>query len=482
MVSSNKTTSVVVCLLVLVSGCSGFSIGTDSNQTTVDNDATAVSTLPTATPSPTIEHTRTETSTSTPTHTPTPDPQRQALDAVLADMPDEEAAAVREQALVDDAVDDEDLAVARLLANSSGGYRSAVLRDVPYDDGWRADNSTVLRGEARHLYETGADDIPAELDRVRRALASDRALEANDVAYMQRLFNGQYNRSQPYSVVEQARRAGLLNASIADTEITDTELAALERTDGDVLIDGLEKELGTDPADPDTDGDGLQDGWEVYLTELYPDADPQNRDMYIEVDRMDGAERLPDTALEDVRRQFSRINGENPGLQVHFGRDDTVPERRSIEFDSSGGSEDYYLQNHFDHNGEGYFYVVVSTKDPVVDGESYTGVADVRQNWLFVNGNRDQKLVRGTLLHESGHAAGLSSDLYRGIDSRAVEFQDYPSIMNYNWYELYLDDSENPPIKFSDGENSRHDFDDLRHLDKNFSQPDTSDVEIDGKN
>ena len=34
-------------------------------------------------------------------------------------------------------------------------------------------------------------------------------------------------------------------------------------TDGDLLLDVREKELGTDPNNPDTDGDGYSDGEEV---------------------------------------------------------------------------------------------------------------------------------------------------------------------------------------------------------------------------
>lgn len=47
-------------------------------------------------------------------------------------------------------------------------------------------------------------------------------------------------------------------------------------TDGDGLTDGFEREIGTDPLNPDTDGDGLTDGEEVlkYKTDpLNPDTD-----------------------------------------------------------------------------------------------------------------------------------------------------------------------------------------------------------------
>ena len=40
--------------------------------------------------------------------------------------------------------------------------------------------------------------------------------------------------------------------------------------DNDGLLDADEAAAGTDPADPDTDSDGLKDGWEVYITGTDP--------------------------------------------------------------------------------------------------------------------------------------------------------------------------------------------------------------------
>ena len=51
-------------------------------------------------------------------------------------------------------------------------------------------------------------------------------------------------------------------------------------TDFDELEDGAEVALGTDPFNPDTDGDGLEDGDEVFffLTDPFnPDTDGDGR-------------------------------------------------------------------------------------------------------------------------------------------------------------------------------------------------------------
>ncbi|MBI4861813.1 MAG: hypothetical protein HY815_16375, partial [Candidatus Riflebacteria bacterium] len=64
--------------------------------------------------------------------------------------------------------------------------------------------------------------------------------------------------------------------------------------DGDNLANALESWLGTDPSNPDTDGDGLADDWEVFgLVTPYGDEDlpaydasPVRKDLFVELDVM----------------------------------------------------------------------------------------------------------------------------------------------------------------------------------------------------
>src|SRR3954453_1478185 len=73
--------------------------------------------------------------------------------------------------------------------------------------------------------------------------------------------------------------------------------APLADSDGDGVLDDQEKQIGTDPCNADTDGDGLEDGWEISgrvpsavirgLEPLaLPGADPLRKDVYVEVDWM----------------------------------------------------------------------------------------------------------------------------------------------------------------------------------------------------
>ncbi len=73
-------------------------------------------------------------------------------------------------------------------------------------------------------------------------------------------------------------------------------------SDGDGLVDPVERDLGTDPFDVDTDGDGLLDGDEINVVgtdPLEPDTDGGGVDDGAEVDRnsdpLDAADDFPDT-------------------------------------------------------------------------------------------------------------------------------------------------------------------------------------------
>ncbi len=101
-------------------------------------------------------------------------------------------------------------------------------------------------------------------------------------------------------------------------------------SDEDGLPDVDERELGTSPRSPDTDGDGLLDGWEVQgyrngrLFEplhMYG-ADPLRKDIFVEIDWMltaDGSStenaRLAYQAAVDITRVFE---DSGTGIRIHF--------------------------------------------------------------------------------------------------------------------------------------------------------------------
>jgi hypothetical protein len=96
--------------------------------------------------------------------------------------------------------------------------------------------------------------------------------------------------------------------------------------DADGLTNEQEAALGTDPLNPDTDNDGLLDGWEVGA---YRDLDlkalgcsPLKQDMICLISRYSNVDKaLVDREIERVRRTFSELDTPNPdgtkGLAFH---------------------------------------------------------------------------------------------------------------------------------------------------------------------
>jgi hypothetical protein len=107
-------------------------------------------------------------------------------------------------------------------------------------------------------------------------------------------------------------------------------------SDGDGLTDAEEIALGTRIGDPDTDDDGLLDGWEVLgyrlngFVEPLPayGADPLRKDIFVEIDWMASIEGSPHVnaviayqAAIDVVRTFRRSGA---GIEIHFDLGPTI--------------------------------------------------------------------------------------------------------------------------------------------------------------
>jgi hypothetical protein len=107
--------------------------------------------------------------------------------------------------------------------------------------------------------------------------------------------------------------------------------------DGDGLPRWQERRIGTDPSNNDTDGDALEDGWEVMgmVPSLVrsahaqgvplPGADPLRKDLFVEVDWMRGATHSHEfrrAARDRVEDAFSRAPVSNPsgemGINIHI--------------------------------------------------------------------------------------------------------------------------------------------------------------------
>ncbi len=77
--------------------------------------------------------------------------------------------------------------------------------------------------------------------------------------------------NEPATVSEPAPEYVAETVAPAEPVVADTAVASAEDLDADNYVDALELEVGLDPANPDTDGDGVADGDEaaIYLTDPF---------------------------------------------------------------------------------------------------------------------------------------------------------------------------------------------------------------------
>lgn len=241
-------------------------------------------------------------------------------------------------------------------------------------------------------------------------------------------------------------------------------------TDSDGLDDG--PEVGkheTDPTDSDTDSDGLPDGTEVHNKERFPNADPLQTDVYVEMDWMNGA-KLPEDEAEEIEASFADAPVSNPdgstGIDLHFVESDEVPAQDTIEYSIASNSVvGEYQSQYFDNAGYGYHYLLLvkGIDDDDVAGFSARGTNVVSYyDYPDVTGHRT--------MHELGHSLGLSPRDFEGIDSRTYDHHEYPSVMNYN--------REFGQYDYSDGTAGPNDFDDWGHIEQTLRVPNRSKIKV----
>jgi len=242
-------------------------------------------------------------------------------------------------------------------------------------------------------------------------------------------------------------------------EFIDGEL--VEESNFDLVVSQDGEETG-----PDTDGDGLPDSWETSgvpvlgLTARYllPGADPNRKDLYLEVDAMAG--RAPSNdALTAVQGAFagapvSNPNGAADGVALHIIGglglidDATIP----LETWGAAGFDDLYeakesffgtVNERFATHGlrrlvakdKAYRYVVFAH---ALGMKSTSGRGELPGDdlmvtlglWSTAGGTTQQQSA--TLMHELGHTLGLG----HGGGQIAREFNwkpNYYSVMNYWW-------------------------------------------------
>lgn len=229
-------------------------------------------------------------------------------------------------------------------------------------------------------------------------------------------------------------------------------------TDEDGIPDKKEIRLGTDATEKDTDDDGLKDGYEVYLNQsIRSHISPRKKTVLIEIDYTEG--NKPDSqTLSAVKNTFENSpvdnnNSREKGVEVVFVIDDVLDVKEDMTISEY---KNLYSEKLFDKRNEGFYHILM-INNPENDESTY-GISDVSVDGVLLEKNSSSSHTASIMTHEMGHQLGLMPEDYEGIDTRKIEYENYPSIMNYN--------SEFETTGFS--EEGR--FNDWSHIEKSFPE------------
>lgn len=211
--------------------------------------------------------------------------------------------------------------------------------------------------------------------------------------------------------------------------------------DADLLSDAQEGALGTDPSDPDSDDDGIPDGWEIGLHDQVDYAalgcDPLHRDVLVEVDYQ--AAVTPGAALLAAwTAHYASLPIPSPdgtsGLHAHFVLDSVLP-------------DDFVCGDAFtpgDREDNPAYLEAFHTLS-ICDGGGF-GVSELTGKHSYLSApptNADPAddldepavyLFYWLGLHELGHSLGL----HHGGDEPVNYKPNYPSYMNYAYDDTLL--------------------------------------------
>ena len=216
---------------------------------------------------------------------------------------------------------------------------------------------------------------------------------------------------------------GLTDAEQADYGLdptTDPTIAELETSVGRLHLDKPYERAIFDG--PDADGDGFADRMEANT----PTLDPTRKDVVVRA--VWTRENAPPAAtLLRLQRAYAQAPvDDGTGIRLHVWVDRRIDASQSVS--GQALREDVYAERTGSATGMHYG---LFTDAVTIDGTRTAGVA--RQELpVFAVGRETDRFVGKTTMHELGHSLGLLPHGFDGIDSRTYEYQNYPSVMNYN--------------------------------------------------
>ena len=225
-------------------------------------------------------------------------------------------------------------------------------------------------------------------------------------------------------------------------------------TDNDSLDDVKEVNIGTDPTELDTSGNGLPDGYKYRDSSL----DVERLNIIVEIAYTKKA-GYPDGILNVVDKFDKAPVTSNMGKEginlVLVGQNNSVSGIDTV-------SLDHYINNHYKNrlfNGYGAYHALFVHQIPSLENKNTVGITRESIDGMLVQYDRDtDRKVSSTFMHELGHQLGLLPSVFDGIDSTKYTWEEYPSVMNYNGPScslvqtmLYNCESK-APLKLTDSE------------------------------
>ncbi|MFG0244625.1 MAG: GC-type dockerin domain-anchored protein [Phycisphaerales bacterium JB052] len=214
-----------------------------------------------------------------------------------------------------------------------------------------------------------------------------------------------------------------------------------------------ENATGTDPLNPDTDGDGINDGDEVFGTVDGLDlpamgANPLRRDIFVEIDWYTGTVEGEFRDFKPTENGIQRIidcyanapvenpYGAEPGIDIHidYGQGGVFTNGQQLPGDpplfmTFDGDFNVVKTFFFDANRKGYFhYAIFANRHSAAENGS-SGIAEINGDDFMVtlNGFNSEYNMSQTFVHEIGHNLGLRHGGFEDTNWKP----NYNSVMNY---------------------------------------------------
>jgi hypothetical protein len=213
-------------------------------------------------------------------------------------------------------------------------------------------------------------------------------------------------------------------------------------TDRDQLRDESEAEVGTEVDSPDTDGDGIPDGWEALGHEGVDfhgiGTSPLHRDILLEVDYQ--GERLDEDLIAGLQAAFAGLSTENPdgetGIALHVVHDSELAPNFFCFFPGDGneGDRSTLKRAHRD----------TFHKLQICTGPSLQVLTTSGRQIIVQTPPLDDDTVRANLVAAIVRGLGFNLGLRVGGSDNLDLKPNYPSVMNTGY-------AFSAPASFSDG-------------------------------